>query len=392
MPTATKKTTSDHPWRRALLWGVGLTLVARLLALGFGFLLWQAEEVPLGPEREDQLYLGSEPMVGPLSGWTLGVWQRHDTMHYIEIAQDGYEVNRHNIVFPPLYPMLIRAGTAVGLDPLVASLLIATIATALALAVLYRMTEDILGIIGAQHTVIYQVVIPFGYILIAGYAEPLMLLLTVLALYLARRNHWALAGLSAFLATMTRSHAAALALPLLAVAWRRFDHRPWRSIGAWWAVAAGPLALVAYQAYLISSGLPTVYEVYRDRWRSVGALPGYDAWLSVRQLVTDGLPAARMMALVALVVVVTLTVVAFRKLPVEFGLYSLAMLLVVLSRHDQAGRPLLSFARQAIVIFPSWMALAAWVRSRPAHLIITYGALILNLLLMSAFFMWGFAE
>jgi hypothetical protein len=68
------------------------------------------------------------------------------------------------------------------------------------------------------------------------------------------------------------------------------------------------------------------------------------------------------------------------------------MLLVVLSRHDQAGRPLLSFARQAIVIFPAWMALAAWVRSRPIHLVITYGALVLNLLLMSVFFMWGFAE
>ncbi len=392
MPSATRTTSQDHPWRRALLWGVGLTLVARLFALGFGLLLWQAEEVPLGPEQEDQLYLGSEPMVGPVSGWTLGVWQRHDTMHYIEIAQDGYEVNKHNIVFPPLYPLLIRGGTAVGLDPLVAALLISTVSTALALAVLYRMTEDVLGSIGAQHTVIYQVVIPFGYILIAGYAEPLMLLLTVLALYLARRDHWVLAGLSAFLATMTRSHAAALALPLLAIAWKHFDHRPWRSVGAWWAVAAAPLAVVAHQAYLVYSGLPTSYEVYRDRWRSVGAVPGYDAWLSVRDLVTDGLPAARLLALVALVVVVMLTVVAFRKLPIEFGLYSLAMLLIVLSRHDQAGRPLLSFARQAIVIFPSWMALAAWVRSRTGHLIVTYGALVLNLLLMSVFFMWGFAE
>ena len=35
-----------------------------LLALGFGFLLWQAEEVPLGPEREDLLLeIGARPQL-----------------------------------------------------------------------------------------------------------------------------------------------------------------------------------------------------------------------------------------------------------------------------------------------------------------------------------------
>lgn len=392
MSTLTTKRTAEHPWRRALLWGLGLTIAARIVALGFGLLLWEADMVPLGSEREDQLYLGSEPIIGPVSGWSLGVWQRHDTMHYLEIARDGYEVDLHNVVFPPLYPMLIRAGSATGVDPLVVALVLSTVATVLGIAVLYRMTEDILGTTKAGYTVIYQIVVPFGYVLIAGYAEPVMLLLTVLALYLARRDQWMLAGLSAFLAAMTRSHAVALAVPLLAIAWRRFNHRPWRSPAVWWAVAAAPTAIVVYQAYLVWSGLPTVYEVYRDRWKSVGAVPGYDAWLSVRQLVTEGLPLARAVALVALVVVAGLTVLAFRKLPIEFGLYALAMLLIILSRHDQAGRPLLSFARQSVVIFPAWMALAAWVETRRTHLVITYGAVALNILLLSVFFLWGFAE
>ena len=47
--------------------------------------------------------------MGEISGWTTGVWQRHDTLLYLEIAEHGYERREATIVFPPLYPLAIRA-------------------------------------------------------------------------------------------------------------------------------------------------------------------------------------------------------------------------------------------------------------------------------------------
>ena len=40
----------------------------------------------------------------------------------------------------------------------------------------------------------------------------------------------------------------------------------------------------------------------------------------------------------------------------------LTMIILILTRHDQLGRPLLSFSRHALMLFPGLIALAATVR------------------------------
>ena len=392
MVTETSTTTSARPWRRALLWGLGLCLVGRLVALGFGLLLWESDQIPAEPDYATLSELDPVPVTGPLSGWTTGNWQRHDTLLYLEIATHGYERNHDVIVFPPLYPIAIRAVGWVTLgNLLVAALLVSTIATTVGLAVLFRLTEDMFDQDIARWATLYQFIFPTGYILLAAYAEPMMLLFTVLSFYLARKDRWAGAGLTAFLAALTRSQAAVLIVPLAIMAWRRFGTQWWRRRDVLWAAAAGPVGVLAFQAWLVATGLPRSDEIYRTAWRSVPAVPGYELWLSAEDFF-GSTTISRRLALTMFIVAVVLTVLAFKKLPLEYGAYMTVMILLILLRHDQLGRPLLSFSRHALMLFPGFIALAATVRERPGRVAIAYTSGAAGALLMTVFFMWGFSE
>jgi len=382
----------DRPWRRALVWGVGLTLAARIVAVLLAGVLWAGGDIPTEGETETRLYLGSEPITDGIPAWTLGVWQRHDTNHYIAIAEHGY-IDHNDVVFPAGYPLAIRAISQLPfVDPLVAGLLIATIATALALTVLYRLTEEELGTTAAERAIIAQIAFPTAYILLAAYAEPVMLLFTILAFYLARHGRWWAAAAAGFAAGSVRLLAVVLAVPMAVMAWRAYGRQAWRKPCVAAAVLGAPLAFVAHSIYLETAGLPSVAASYRDRWKSVSSIPGHDVAVAIRRLFTDGLPMARSFALLMLVVAVALTVLAFRRLPLEYGAYAAALILLVLSRHDQTGRPLLSFSRHALLIFPGFMALGATPMKRPLRLTLASLSISLSVVLMAMFFMWGFTE
>ena len=187
------------------------------------------------------------------------------------------------IVFPPLYPVAIRAvGWIAGGDLLIAALIVSTVASWLALAVLFRLAEELFDRDIARWSTLYQLIFPTGYILLAAYAEPLMLLLTVSTFYLVRKDRWALAGLSIFLATLTRTQSVVLLVPVLIVLWRHHGRELWRNRGALVAIAAGPAGVAAFQIYLVAAGLPRSDQVYRDSWGSVPTIPGYEVWLAVQ--------------------------------------------------------------------------------------------------------------
>lgn len=392
MATTVSTPVSTRPWRRALLWGAALVLVARLVALGLGLMLWETDQIPEGPDYATLSERNPDPVMGAISGWTYGNWQRHDTLSYLEIAEHGYERADEVIVFPPLYPIAIKvASPLTGGNLLLSALLVSTLATIAALAVLFRLTEDLVDEDAARWATLYQIVFPTGYILLAAYAEPLMLLLTVSAFYLARGERWGWTGVVSFLAALTRAQAAVLMVPLLVMVWRRYGRDWWRRTGAAWAVGSGPLGAVAFQAYLVASGLPTSDQVYRDQWFSVPAVPGYELWLAVQDFF-GSTTIGRRLALILFVVAVLLTVIAFRKLPLEYGAYMAAMIVLIMFRHDQLGRPLLSFSRHALLLFPGFMALAATIRERPARLGLAYLSGAANFLLLTVFFMWGFSE
>lgn len=376
-----------------LFLAVGLCLAARLIGLSVAWLLWRLGFAPTYPVAPDQVYLNVEPVTGPVAGWALGVWQRLDTVYYLSIAVYGYNADNGTVVFAPLYPLLIRlVGTVLGRQYLLAALLISSVACVGLLVLVYRITAREFDTASARRAVVYQMCFPTAYILIAAYAEPLMLWLMLLAFLWARRGRWWLAGTAASLATLTRFQAVVLVLPLAYMYLRRFGltRRAWRPEVL--ALAAAPAAALGHTLYLTWRGLPSVQMEFAQQWHSVLAVPGTDLLIAARALLAGGVSFQCALVLGLTILFLVLTGVAFRRLSPEYGLTMVAILLYTLSRHDLSGRALLLISRHVLVIFPGFMLLGAAGRRRWLHRLILYSSLVFYLFLMGIFFLWGYAE
>src|SRR5262245_52876580 len=119
---------------------------------------------------------------------------RWDTFYYHSIAVTGYSwdpnVFRHdNVVFFPLYPLLMRWGGAlIGGHPLIAGLVVSLAAFTGAIALVYRLALLELGQDGARRAVLLLVTFPYAFFFSVVYTESLFLLLSVGAFYAMRRG------------------------------------------------------------------------------------------------------------------------------------------------------------------------------------------------------------
>ncbi len=184
---------------------------------------------------------------------------RWDTDFYHQIATVGYRWDpsaflHQNVVFFPLYPLLMRWGGALlGGHPLLAGTVISLAAFAGAIALLYRMTVLELGEEKAWPVILLLSTYPFALFYSVVYTESLFLFLTVGAFYAMRRRSLLLAALAGFAAGLTRPNGFWLAVPLLWLATRGAEGRGGRGGREVPAILAAlaPLAGVAiFSAYL----------------------------------------------------------------------------------------------------------------------------------------------
>ena len=184
---------------------------------------------------------------------------RWDTDFYHQIATVGYRWDpsaflHQNVVFFPLYPLLMRWGGALlGGHPLLAGTVISLAAFAGAIALLYRMAVLELGEEKAWPVILLVSTYPFALFYSVVYTESLFLFLTVGAFYAMRRRSLLLAALAGFAAGLTRPNGFWLAVPLLWLATRGAEGRGGRGGRDVPAILAAlaPLAGVAiFSAYL----------------------------------------------------------------------------------------------------------------------------------------------
>ena len=178
---------------------------------------------------------------------------RWDTDFYHQIATVGYRWDpsaflHQNVVFFPLYPLLMRWGGALlGGHPLLAGTVISLAAFAVAISLLYRLAVLELGEEKAWPVILLLSTYPYALFYSVVYTESLFLLLTVGAFYAMRRRYLVLAALAGLAAGLTRPNGFWLALPLLWMATRGGRGRDVQAI----IVALAPLAGVAiFSAYL----------------------------------------------------------------------------------------------------------------------------------------------
>lgn len=352
-------------------------LVSRLIVLAAG-----VAGALLVPRRLD--WQGFDPThltsrLGALGNVLAAPAVRWDSIHYLAIAQHGY-ARPGDAVFFPLYPLLIRGlGFVIGSDPL-AGVLISAACLAAAVTLLHRLTEVELGRPAADATVLLVAFAPTSFFFTAVYTESLFLALSLGCVYAARRERWRLAAVLAALAAVTRVTGVVLVVPL-AIMRIRSARRLERGL-AW--VLLVPAALAGYLAFTAAKGFGALAPVTQQTGAThrhlltgpldTTVLAVRAAFSGVRSLATFppyapslGGPfsggAESVLLLAVLAISVAALVTAFRRLPLAYGAYACAALLVCISS-PVAGQPLHSLDRYTLTIFPLWMAAGAWLADR----------------------------
>jgi hypothetical protein len=199
----------------------GAVLAAAVVGTRLPVLLFGALAVTIvgtipPPAAEAVWRVSSHELTNMLARW--------DTFFYYTIATDGYHwdpaVFRHyNVVFFPLYAMLMRWGGAVlGGHPLLAGLIVSLAAFTGALAVLYRLACLDLGEDYAWRVVLLISTFPYALYYSVAYTESLFLLLSVGAFYAMRRRRLGWVAVCGLAAGLTRPNGFWLALPLACLA------------------------------------------------------------------------------------------------------------------------------------------------------------------------------
>jgi hypothetical protein len=181
----------------------------------------------------------------------LGAW---DGRWYRMIAGHGYLLIRgrqSDTAFFPLYPLLLRAAHAVGVGYETAGLLISNVAFLVALFAFEALSREHFGRSFARRATVYLAVFPLGYVFSMSYPESLVLGAIALAGLAASRGRWLAAGAFAATAAFARPEGLLVALPLLAIAWRRrHDASPLQRGLALGAIVAPAAALASFPLYL----------------------------------------------------------------------------------------------------------------------------------------------
>lgn len=137
--------------------------------------------------------------------WLL-IWNRWDTVHYIDIAQHGYPASGKLLGFFPLFPGLIYLFNFIFHNTIISGLVISLMASYLSLFYFYKLL-DIEGIDKKviNRTLILFIIFPSAIFLSAIYTESLFIVLILATFYYFRQNNWLASFFLLSLATLTRS-------------------------------------------------------------------------------------------------------------------------------------------------------------------------------------------
>jgi len=380
---------------RALLWSRLAILVVAAIAAA-------------GPVATNAARFDDPALTQPLGGAgdaLLSPLVRWDSVWFLRVADSGYPADeRARAAFFPLYPLLVRGGGELVGGSRTALLLSAfgiSLAALLgALVLLYRLVAVELGSRFAGPTLALTCAFPASFFFGAPYSESLFLLTSIGAFYAARTGHWAWAGLAAAAASGTRAAGVLLLIPLgLMYLYGPRANRPATpgpaalvprhrlAPDALW-LALAPAGLLAYAAYLAAAhGDAWLFASVQNLWgrELAGPLVGVrDAFVAAfegaRQLAhgsrepvffdrAGGDPfrvaGTNLMLLATLGFSVWATVGVLRRLPIAYGAYLLAALLLAVS-YPVGPQPLMSLPRFVAVLFPIFMWLALVCERRGA--------------------------
>lgn len=299
---------------------------------------------------------------------------------YVQIAHQGYRTTQ-DVAFFPLWPLLVRFGGRLlgGLYPFsyyVAALLLANACFYFALVLLYRLLLEDFEASLARRALFYLAFSPYALYFFLGYTESLFLLLCVAVFLLLRRGKaldWWLAGALGLLASLTRSSGIALAVPFLVVYFQRFwtagehnQHNWVQKLGAFVPIFFIPAGILIYMLYLWHvKGNPLIVSSQEANvWHRHFTLPWVGFTKTIQLLFSHTLSplnmSKNMIDLVLSLAFFATLAFGWRRLPLHYSLFALALALFALSFPVAIVEPLTSMPRYLMIIFPITVIFASW--------------------------------
>jgi hypothetical protein len=281
-------------------------------------------------------------------------------------------------VFFPLWPLLIHfVGGLFGgsfTAYYVASLLLANICFYLTLVLLYCLLTNDFGPTIARNALFYLAFYPYALFFFAGYAEALFMLLCLAVFIFLQRGKpadWWLAGLSGFLAALTRPTGIMLVVPFLVVYIQRFwtsgqqDQPSWRQkMNALLPSVLIPLGVVTFMIYLgYTKSNPLAFSTEEAQaWSRHLSVPwsGIISTLHVLLSTPTVLQALNFMDLTFTLIPLIVLAIGWKHLPLHYSLFALAMVIFSLSYPFTPLEPLSATPRYMMSIFPIIVILALW--------------------------------
>lgn len=299
---------------------------------------------------------------------------RWDAGWYGEIAQNGYWIKpgqQSPVAFFPMYPMVIRAVSWLGIDRWVAAVLVSFVCSVTALILFSQWARLRAPARSSQLAFWLLVLYPFAeYLYGVAYSDALFLLLAVGAFLALEKERPVLSALLGALACACRPVAPAVVVGLLV---RSLEKRKGKGEALEFAdfvPALAGLGLVAFMAYLqwrFDDALAFAHVQGVPGWDQP---PGWRSWLKVEWFKTLFPSVAPLVAIrlgghaLATVIALALVVPTFKKLGWGYGTYTLiAMGIPAISSKDFQG-----LGRYTIAAFPLFLTLALLLESRTPRL------------------------
>jgi hypothetical protein len=270
-----------------------------------------------------------------------------DAGWFLRVAVDGYpegytysatgQLEGNELAFFPVYPMLIRAGAALGVDPGAAALTVAWLASVGAAVALHLLGTSLYGKRAGWALVAVCCSAPASVVLSMAYSESLFIALVAGMFAAAHRRVWWAAGLLGLLTALSRptGAAAALGLAVAAVlALRHDDGQPkWKPFTAAAVALAGVPLYLGWVAYRVGD-LTAWFKIQTAGWGTsfdYGTSTGQFLWTTLRS--GDGwIPMS--VALILLVALAAAGVALAQKPWLPLAVYGVVAMILV---YGQAG-------------------------------------------------------
>ncbi len=304
---------------------------------------------------------------------------RYDSGWYLRILELGYgpppapgQPSAH--VFFPLYPLASRALRALlAIDGFAAGQILSILCFLAAGMLFAAEGRSRLGEKGARHALLFLLLYPTSFFLVAMYSESLFLLLALAAFRQARRDRPASAAVLGLAAGITRFTALALALPLAMEAFgaarpEEPDRSSRRALARAAVVGLAPVAGVLLWVFGAGflAGEPGLYFRVQEAWQR-GISPFLGVWRFAR------LPLARLAQGQALehpsflldyahfLILALITAYQIRRRHFSDAAWTAAALLIPMVSGISASLP-----RYVLVVYPAYYAMEEISRGRPS--------------------------